>query len=222
MTELMVMPKCLNIRTITPSLVVLAMFLLMESASGVVPDPMQSKIEVYFGKHVKLLADAAQQQPDKKTFRKIMKPLVKELSEFREATILSTNFVIQLTYYRRHVAAVGYDLKGMDSLKKFHEMMLESPNPQISGPTTANFMRPSLITLRYPILHDEKLVRIISLIISTDDFLEKVGLADCNAYRISCSDGIEVSNGQLSTDCQKIEVELPSAKWSVEYDSQKD
>jgi hypothetical protein len=35
-------------------------------------------------------------------------------------------------------------------------------------------------------------------------------------------DGIEVSNGQLSPDCQKIEVELPSARWSVEYDSQKE
>ncbi len=188
--------------------------------TGVVEDPMQKCVQGYFGKHVKLLSVVAKQQPTKKTFRKIMKPLVKDLSGFCEATLLDTGFVIRHTYYRRHRLAVGYDLKNVDSLKVFYEMMQKNPMPQISGPTKAKLMTPSVIVLRYPILQDKDLIGVVSLMVSTDDFLEDVKLADCKAYRIRCSDGIEMSKGTLSEGCRKTEVALPSAEWIIEYDPQ--
>lgn len=199
---------------------IILMLLAMTGLAGMEEAPLQKSIQSYFETHIKLLSEAAEQRPTKKTFRKIMKPLVKDISEFREATLLNTNFVIQQTYYKRHKLAVGYDLKEVDSLRLFHEEMQKNPASQISGPTKAKLMNPSVIVLRHPILDDNKFVGVVSLMVSTDDFLEKVKLADCKAYRIRCSDGIEISKGVLSDNCRKVDIKLPSAMWTVEYDHQ--
>ena len=181
--------------------------------------PLRQRVENYFKPGFALLEKAAKKQPDKKTFRKIMKPLVRNFDGFAEATLLDKDFIIRKTYYKRDVAAVGYDLKKTACLKNFHTEMLKHPSPQISGPTKPHLMQPSVIVLRMPVLSDKKeLTWVLSLMIKTDHFLKATGLDTCKACRITCQDGCSICKGKLSKKHKQITVKLPSAEWVIEYE----
>ena len=181
-------------------------------------DPVQAQLQNAAQKYIEILASVARQQPTPKTFCDIMAPFVTGLEGFRGATLLAPDFIIQQVYYKRHVGGIGYDVKSHDSLKRFYTMMREAPAPQVSGPTRARLWRPSYIALRYPIMRDGSLAGVVSLFVGTETLLQGTALADCSAFRISCSDVEPVAKGNLSPHCRRIVVELPSTAWTVEYD----
>jgi hypothetical protein len=180
--------------------------------------PMPQRIEQQVGSYVGLLKRAAQQHPSPETFRKVMKPLVGALSGFREATLLSPEFVIHQVYHKRHAAGVGFDLRTVETLKPYLDLMVTSLAPQISGPSKAGLFRSSYIAVRHPIVEESTVTGCVSLMVSTKSFLKAVGLSECRAYRISCPDGGGCSQGVLSSDALKITVALPSMSWTIEYD----
>ena len=187
-------------------------------AQSAVDMPLERRVEAFFQPPCKVLAEAAAKEPDKKSFRKVMKPVVEKTEGFAGATLLDPDFVIRKTYRRSHAAAVGYDLKKTPSLKKFCEEMKKKPVPQISHPTRPRLMQPSVIVLRQPVINDGKLTGVLSLMILADEFLEKSGLADCPAYKVKCSDGYTFSKGKLSREHRHGVARLPSATWTIDYD----
>jgi len=191
---------------------------LASRAQAAVDVTPERRIEAFFAPSFKLLAEVAAKEPDKKSFRKAIKPVVEKTEGFAGATLLDSDFVIRKTYRRSHAAAVGYDLKKTPSLKKFCEEMKKKPAAQISHPTRPRLLQPSVVVLRQPVMKDGKLTGVLSLMILTDTFLEQCGLDSCPAYKVHCSDGYTFSKGKLSRDPRHGVAHLPSATWTIDYD----
>jgi hypothetical protein len=181
-------------------------------------EPLALQLQNSAQRYVDILASAARQRPTPKTFRDVMQPLVIGLDGFRGATLLGSDFVIRQVYFKRHAGGIGYDVKSLDALKGFYDMMCDDPAPQISGPTRARLWRPSCVALRHPIVRDGELLGVVSLFVGTETFLGGTALADCNAFRISAPDVESLIKGKLSPQCRHVVVKLPSTEWTVEYD----
>ncbi len=182
-------------------------------------NPIAVALQSSVQKYVDILSEAAEQNPTKNTFRRIMKPYVTDLPGVRAATLLDPDFKIRQVYFRRHFAGIGYDVKSQDVMKSFFTMMTQKPEPQISGPTLPKLLRPSFVALRHPIMRDNSLTGVLTMFIATDTLLAQAGLLDGTAYRITSPDVGVVSKGTLSEHCQKTVIPLPSTQWTIEYDS---
>ncbi len=180
-------------------------------------DSVSDRIKEYFKQHVDTLNKAAEQRPSERTFRKVMAPLVPTINEFKGASLLNRDFVIRQVYSRKHIAAIGYDLKKQEAVKVAHAAMLEQPAPQLNGPTKPTLLRSSFITLRVPFVEEGVLVGAVSLILDTKAVLKEVGISKWRAYRIKSSDGESFAHGELSSGTLHFKVQLPSLLWDVEY-----
>ena len=181
-------------------------------------DPVKSNIKNYFGNLFSTLKQAADQTPDKESFREIMKPLVGNIEGMYGATLIGTNFVIKQVYFSKHFLARGFDLKKVKELKDFYKQMQIKPAPQLSEPGRGSIMQPALVAMRYPVIKDKKIINIVSLMIRTESFLEAVGLDKLNTYEIICLGKTAEKEGNLSRNPKVITLKLPSTEWVIKYD----
>ena len=96
--------------------------------------------------------------------------------------------------------------------------MDENPAPQLSEPSDGGLLRPSLISLRVPILKNGKLEAVVSLMVRTEEFLKASGLDECNAFKIFCHGELAVEMGVLSNQPCEVKLVLPSTAWVIQYD----
>lgn len=175
-------------------------------------------VETYFDGLFDRLERVAEQQPTEATFRALMKPEIEKLGGFYGASFINPDWEIRAVYSRSHALAVGYSLTKVKPLDAFRKKMAEKPAPQLSEPSDGGLMRPSLITMRQPVMQDGKLAGMVSLIIRTEHFLRAVGLEACTAYVITC-DGVEAERkGVLGEQRKRVVVPLPSTEWTIEYE----
>ena len=175
-------------------------------------------VETYFGDLFDRLERVAEQQPTEATFRALMKPEIEKLGGFYGASFINPEWEIRAVHSRRHALAVGYSLTKVKQLDAFRKKMAEKPAPQLSEPSDGGLMRPSLITMRQPVMKDGKLAGMVSLIVRTEHFLRAVGLDACAAYAIAC-DGVEAERkGVLSDQRKRVVIPLPSTEWTIEYE----
>ena len=175
-------------------------------------------VETYFDGLFDRLERVAEQQPTEATFRALMKPEIEKLGGFYGASFINPDLEIRAVHSRRHALAVGYSLTKVKQLDAFRKKMAEKPAPQLSEPSDGGLMRPSLITMRQPVMKDGKLAGMVSLIVRTEHFLRAVGLDACAAYAITC-DGVEAERkGVLSDQRKRVVIPLPSTEWTIEYE----
>lgn len=175
-------------------------------------------VETYFVDLFDRLERVAEQRPTEKNFRALMKPEVEKIGGFYGASFINPDWEIRAVYSRSHALAVGYSLTKVKPLDAFRKKMAEKPAPQLSEPSDGGLMRPSLITMRQPVMQDGKLAGMVSLIIRTEHFLRAVGLEACTAYVITCDDVEAERKGVLGEQRKRVVVPLPSTEWTIEYE----
>lgn len=180
-------------------------------------DPIGQKTVAYFDAMFDKMAAAAEKTPDYDSYRDIMKPLAESTKGFYGGTLLDTDWVIKQVYYPSHFLARGYDLKKVKELSIFIKKMKEHPEPQLSEPGHGSLVQPRLIAMRYPVIRDEKVKSIISIMVRTEEFLKTVGLDQCRAYRITCLGVLAEEKGKFSTIAKQVRLQLPSTEWVIEY-----
>lgn len=178
---------------------------------------LNTAVQSYFAPLFAGLEKAAHQQPTKDTFREIMKPFVADLDGFFGSTLIDSEFVIRQVYRRRNFLAVGYDLKKVEELGYFWDLMRKKPGPQLSEPGHGSLLQPRLIAMRYPIIQEGQLTGVVSLMIRTKAFLKATGLDQAAAYRIVCRGQEAESEGELGEDYRQITLQLPANEWLIQY-----
>ncbi|MEZ4483442.1 MAG: hypothetical protein R2864_02210 [Syntrophotaleaceae bacterium] len=204
---------------ILPLLLLLCAGLFVNSPALAAPSEavLTAAVKNYFTPLFAGLETAARQQPTVDTFRETIKPLVADLDGFFGSTLIDSDFVIRQTYLRRNFLAVGYDLKKVDELDYFWDLMRKAPGPQLSEPGHGSLLQPRLIAMRHPILRDGQLTGVVSLMIRTKAFLKATGLDRVAAYRIVCRGQEAESAGELGDDYRQITVQLPANEWLIQY-----
>jgi hypothetical protein len=178
---------------------------------------LNTAVQSYFTPLFAGLEKAARQQPTVDTFRETMKPFVADLDGFFGSTLIDSEFVIRQVYRRRNFLAVGYDLKKVEELGYFWDLMRKTPGPQLSEPGHGSLLQPRLIAMRYPIIQEGQLTGVVSLMIRTKAFLKATGLDQAAAYRIVCRGQEAESEGELGEDYRQIILQLPANEWLIQY-----
>ncbi|HNX53854.1 MAG TPA: hypothetical protein PLD51_08590 [Pontiellaceae bacterium] len=199
-------------------LVLLLMLTALSGRAAQTDDPVGSAVETYFTAVFAKLGEVAAQQPVHDTFRDAMKPAAESVNGFFGGSLITTDFVIDQSYYKRHALAVGFDLKKVKELDYFRNLMRTSPSPQLSEPGHGTILQPRLISMRYPVVVDGKLQSIVSMMVRTETFLEATGLGKCRAYKIICRGALAEEKGILSADHREVKLVLPSTEWVIQYD----
>ncbi|HOW96919.1 MAG TPA: hypothetical protein PK634_03950, partial [Kiritimatiellia bacterium] len=138
-------------------------------------DPIGAAVEKYFAGTFAGLKAVADQKPTEDTLRRVMKPLAEKTDGFFGGTLIDTDFVIREVYFKRDFLARGFDLKKVEQLDYFWELMRKAPAPQLSEPGHGNIMQPRLIAMRYPVITDGRLESVVSIMVRTGAFLEATG-----------------------------------------------
>ncbi len=178
---------------------------------------LSQSVQNYFTPLFAGLEAAAEQQPTVDSFREIMKPFLADMEGFFGSTLIDKDFVIQAVYRRRNFLAVGYDLKKVDELDYFWDLMRKAPSPQVSEPGHGSLLQPRLIAMRYPIFKDGQLTGVVSLMIRTKAFLKATGLDQVDAYRIVCRGQEAEIEGELGNNYREITLQLPANEWLIQY-----
>ena len=210
----------MNPKTLVQSALMLGMLALPFAASAQVQppdDPVGQATAAYFAKTFADLKAVADQQPTKESFREDMKPLAEGTDGFFGGSFIDTDFVIREVYYPRDFLARGFDLKKVEQLDYFWDLMRKDPTPQLSEPGHGNIVQPRLIAMRYPVLKDGKLAAVVSFFVRTQSFLETIGLGDAKAYRITCRGVVAEEDGKLGDHPKAVTVSLPANEWLIEY-----
>jgi hypothetical protein len=179
-------------------------------------DAIGSKTALYFKGLFELMAKAAAKDPDVDSFRAAMKPVADGTTGFYGGTLLDSNWTIVQVYDKAHFLARGFSLKKVKELTGFIKKMAESPAPQLSEPGHGSLIQPRLIAMRYPVIKDGKMIKMVSMMIKTEAFTKAVGLDDCKAYRITCLGQVAEEKGKLKSPTT-VKLELPSTEWVIEY-----
>ena len=190
---------------------------------NVVPadDPIGMAVETYFTVIFDEMGKVAANQPNKDTFRELMKPVEENIDGFTDGSLLDTNYVIQESYKDHIISPVGYDLRKQKELKDFLVMMDEKPEPQLSEPAHIPFY-PSFTALRYPVLNDKgELTGVISAFVKTKHFMQTTMLSQCRAYTITCRGTLAERKRRVSGEAKMVTVQLPSTEWIIVYDPPK-
>lgn len=192
---------------------------LLTAPAMAAPDETQlaASVQGYFAGLFDKLAVAAGQHPTPDTFRSVMKPLVEDIDGMYGATLIDKDFVIRQVYYKRNFLARGYDLKQVEELDYFWDLMRREPTPQLSEPGHGSLLQPRLIALRSPVMKNGQLTGVVSMMVRTEAFLEAVGLDRCQAYRITCRGKDAESEGELGSRPRRVRLELPANDWVIEY-----
>ncbi len=179
---------------------------------------LKTAVESYFNDLFQRLGKAAEQAPTEASFREVIRPQIEKIEGLFGATLINEEWEIRAVYFKRDFLAVGFSLKKVKELDDFRKLMDERPAPQLSEPGHGSILQPRLISLRYPLLKDGKMVRIVSMMIRTGSFLKAVGLNECKAFKIICFGKDAESKGTLSEQHKEITVSLPSTEWVVQYE----
>lgn len=174
-------------------------------------------VQSYFDEMFQGLKMAAQQKPTKENFRDIMKPVIDRTEGFYGSTLIDNDFVIRQVYKKRNFLAVGYDLKKVRQLDVFWKEMRQKPAPQLSEPGHGTLLQPRLIAMRYPVLEDDRLIGVVSLMVRTEAFLHATGLDQAQAYRIVCRGQEAEVKGELGDRYREVRLQLPSTDWLIQY-----
>jgi len=201
-------------RLITLTLILTA--LAVQAAQAV--DPIGMAVETYFDTTFARLGQVAAQKPTVDTFREAMKPCAEATDGFFGGTYIDTNYTIRQVYKKMNFLARGFSLRKVKQLDVFWKMMDENPAPQLSEPGHSLTQPIHLIALRYPILTDDKLEGVVSMMIRTGAFLEAIGLDQCSAWKIICRGEKAESDGKLSDHPREVKLTLPSTEWIIQYD----
>ncbi len=180
-------------------------------------DPVGKATADYFAKMFANLQAVADRQPTTDTFRAAMKPLEEATPGFFGGSFIDTNFVIREVYYPRDFLARGFDLKKVDQLDYFWDLMRKTPSPQVSEPGHGNIVQPRLIAMRCPVMKDDKLAAVVSFFVRTESFLKAVGLDKAKGYRITCRGVLAEEDGKLGDHPKSVTVSLPANEWLIEY-----
>ena len=179
---------------------------------------LKTAVETYFSDLFGKLGEAAKQAPTEATFRSVMKSPLDKIDGLYGASLIDANWVIIQVYFKRDFLAVGYSLKKVKELDTFRKLMTETPSPQLSEPGHGTALQPRLISLRYPLLQDGKMTRMVSIMIRTDSFLKAVKLDTCSAYEITCRGQVTEKKGKLSESPQNVILSLPATEWIIRYE----
>lgn len=199
-------------------LILLALTLGLTAQAAQTDDPIGMAVEKYFTETFARLGEVAAKKPDADTFRKAMKPCVEATDGFFGGTYIDTDYTIRQVYKRINFLARGFNLRKVDQLEYFWDLMDTDPAPQLSEPGHSLTQPIHLIALRYPILTDGKLEGVVSMMIRTKAFLEATGLDDCKAWKIICRGEEAESEGKLSDTPREVTLKLPSTEWVIQYD----
>jgi len=179
---------------------------------------LKGAVEAYFNDLFQRLGKAAEQAPTEDTFRAVMKPQVEKVDGLFGATLINEDWEIRQVYFKRDFLAVGFSLKKVKELDLFRKLMAEKPAPQLSEPGHGNIVQPRLIAMRYPVIKDGKMIRMVSMMVRTENFLKAVKLDSCKAYAISCLGKDAESSGTLSEKAKEVKLSLPSTEWVIRYE----
>ncbi len=179
---------------------------------------LKTAVESYFNNLFQRLGKVAEQAPTEASFRKVMRPQIEKIDGLFGASLINADWEIRAVYFKRDFLAVGFSLKKVKKLDAFRKLMEENPAPQLSEPGHGSLMQPRLISLRYPVLKDGKMTRMVSILIRTESFLKTVGLNECEAFKIICFGQDAESKGTLSEQHKEITIALPSMEWVIQYE----
>jgi hypothetical protein len=179
---------------------------------------LAARVNRVFDRCFQELKQVAEQNPTADSFRQIVEPLAGRIPGFFDASLIDTNFVIRQVYMKRHFLARGYDLNHVGALRDFLDRMHRAPAPQLSEPARGGAMQPSVISMRYPVLAEGKLIIIVSLMIRTEAFLAETGLDRRPAWVIFCQGRKAEASGTLSDHPREITLPLPSTEWVIRFD----
>jgi len=191
---------------------------------AVVPagDPIGVAVEAYFTAVFDEMGKVAAKQPNKDTFRELMKPVEENVDGFTDGSFLDDRYIIRESYKDHIISPVGHDLKKVKELKDFLVMMDDKPSPQLSEPAHIPFY-PSFTSLRYPVLNDKgELTGVLSVFVKTKHFMQTTMLSQCRAYTITCRGNLAERKKRVSDEAKKVTVQLPSTEWVIVYDPPKD
>ena len=179
---------------------------------------LKTAVEMYFSNLVDRLDQAVKQSPTEATFRSVMKSPLDQIDGLYGASLIDSDWVIKQVYFKNDFLAVGYSLKKVKELDDFRKLMADTPSPQLSEPGHGSALQPRLISLRYPLLQDGKMTRMISIMIRTDAFLKAVKLDTCPAYEITCRGKVAERKGTLSQSPKEVVISLPATEWIIRYE----
>jgi len=191
---------------------------LILSALAVQADPVGVAAENYFSTLFLQLEQIAEQKPTVETFRAVMKPCAEATDGFFGGSYIDTDYTIRQVYFKRNFLARGFSLREVKPLEPFWKEMDENPAPQLSEPSRGGLVRPSLISLRVPILANGELEAVISLMVRTEKFIKVTGLDECKAFKIVCCGELAEKKGVLSNQPREVKLALPSTVWVIQYD----
>lgn len=172
----------------------------------------------YFAGLFQRMERVAGKAPTEESFREVLRAEFKDVPGLFGASLIDGDWTIRQVLHRRDALAVGYSLKDVKELDAFRKAMAEHPGPQLSEPAHGGLLQPRLISLRQPILENGNMVRMVSVLMRTEAFLEATGLDRCKAYAISCQGKVAEREGKLSDARRNLTVELPATTWTIEFE----
>lgn len=179
---------------------------------------LKTAVDSYFSDLFQRLEKVAEQAPTEASFREVIRPHIEKIDGLFGASLINADWEIRAVYFKRDFLAVGFSLKKVKELDGFRKLMAEHPAPQLSEPGHGSLLQPRLISLRYPVLKDGKMVSMVSILIRTGSFLKAVGLNECKAFKITCLGKDAESKGTLSEQPKAITIALPSTELGIQYE----
>lgn len=192
--------------------------ILLSAALSAEAEPIGPAVKNYFNTLFSRLEQVAEQKPTVESFRAAMKPCAEVTDGFFGGSYIDADYTIRQVYFKRNFLARGFDLRKVKPLKPFWKEMDKKPAPQLSEPSNGGLLRPSLISLRVPILTNGKLEAVVSLMVRTKEFFKATGLDECNAFKIFCRGELSEEKGELSNQPHEVNLALPSTVWVIQYD----
>jgi hypothetical protein len=196
----------------------LAALMSLRADAAPAADEMKLAVETYFSDLFGRMSNAVAKAPTETSFRDVMKAEIVGVEGLFGGSLIDASWVIREVLYRRDGLAVGVDLAEVKELDGFRTKMAEAPGPQLSEPGQGGLFQPRLISMRYPVMKDGKMDRMVSIMVRTEAFLSAVKLDKCKAFRITCLGKLATSKGKLSKAKRSVTIRLPSTEWVIEYE----
>ncbi len=193
-------------------------FILLSAALFAEAETIGPAVKHYFDNAFSRLEKVAAQKPTVKTFRAAMKPCAEATDGFFGGSYIDSDYTIRQVYKKRNFLARGFDLRKVKPLEVFWKEMDSQPAAQLSEPSNGGLLRPSLISLRVPVITNGELEAVVSLMVRTEGFLNATGLDECNAFKIFCRGELAEEKGELSDQPREVKLALPSTEWVIQYD----
>jgi hypothetical protein len=180
-------------------------------------DAVGKKVDRYFERLGIELQASADKKPTSKTFASDIKNVVWTNEDLCGAYFLDTDWIVRKSLFPLQIFMVGHDYRTDPSLDHYRTMVTAFREPKLLAPMPRTFIRPGRITMTCPVFDALRVTGYLSVEVSTQRWLNAVGLDRAKAYRIVCDGKESLKKGKIPFEHHTVTMSMFSSTWVIEY-----